>query len=397
MPPFKKKVLGIDMMEMTGPSKSERELKSMQSVGGSLIAENVRASSMMPKNLQGERGGTVLPAPSTVSVSTLQFAKTANHTGESTTSASRVLWKSPTSSHTVSNLNDVNDFPYPVSIATGKSNTTASSRSLSDLSSLMRGSGNSTKKKEVVPIKFIPPRRNSINVEVARGTWQYAHHVSKLFPSEENPIEEDLTGWTKMLREIHDFTVNMCRDALLLHLQKLSRVCGISSGNNFRPCKKITDIHSAVLKNNGKVCSDVLNNNSKRCSDDYLARVLLFLKVPHKLDFGWVKSAQQRVEDQYDITFPVCGDSNFVEDIAAATFNDTSNQRLRRGSLWYDRLPKEVSQKGTLKKYDVVYEKRELMVRIYRVRGYLVTRVHSNFMVGMTLLLPGVAEEDQLK
>ena len=240
-------------------------------------------------------------------------------------------------------------------------------------------------------------------MEVARGTWQYAHHVSKVFSHKDNPTEKDLKIWVSYLFDIYDFTVNMCRDALLLHLQKLSRVCGISSGNNFRPCKKITDTHSAVLKKNGKVCSDVLNNNSKRCSDDYLAIVLLFLKVPHKLDFGWVKSAQQRVEDQYDITFPVCGDSNFVEDIAAATFNDTSNQRLRRGmerevgSVWYDRLPKEVSQKGTLKKYDVVYEKRELMVEIYQVRGYLVTRVHSNFMVGMTLLIPGVAEEDQLK
>ena len=103
----------MDMMEMTGPSKSERELKSMQSVGGSLIAENFSVSSMMPKNLQGEGGGTVLPASSTVSITTLQFAKTANHTGESTTSASQVVWKSPTSTHTVSNLNDVNDFPYP--------------------------------------------------------------------------------------------------------------------------------------------------------------------------------------------------------------------------------------------------------------------------------------------
>ena len=46
----------MDMMEMTGQSKSERELKSMQSVGGSLIAENFRALSMMPKNLQGEGG-----------------------------------------------------------------------------------------------------------------------------------------------------------------------------------------------------------------------------------------------------------------------------------------------------------------------------------------------------
>ena len=91
------------MMEMTGPSIAKRELKSMQSVGGALIVENCRAASMMPKNLQGEGGGTALPAPSTVSVPTLQFAKTANHTGKSTTSASRVLWKSPTPTHTVSN------------------------------------------------------------------------------------------------------------------------------------------------------------------------------------------------------------------------------------------------------------------------------------------------------
>ena len=105
------------------------------------------------------------------------------------------------------------------------------------------------------------------------------------------------------------------------------------------------------MKNNGKVCSGVLKNNGKARSDDYLEMVLLFLKVPHKLDLGWVKSAQQRVEDQYDIMFPVCGDSNSVEDIAAETFNYTSNQRLRRGmerevgSVWYDRLPKEVSKR----------------------------------------------------
>ena len=96
------------------------------------------------------------------------------------------------------------------------------------------------------------------------------------------------------------------------------------------PVKNV-DIHGAVLKNNGKVCSDVLKNNGKGCSGDYLEMVPLFLKVLHKLDFGWVKSAQQRVEDQYDITFPVCGDSNFVKDIAAETFNNTSNQRLKRG------------------------------------------------------------------
>ena len=153
---FKKKVVGMDMMEMTGQSKSERELKFMQSVGGSLISENLRDSSMMLKNHQGEGGVTVLPAPPTLSVSTLQFAKTANHTGKSTILGAQGLWKSLPSTQMVSNLKDEKHFLYPVSIATSKSNTITSSRSCSDLSSLTGGSGNSTKKEEVVPIKFIP-------------------------------------------------------------------------------------------------------------------------------------------------------------------------------------------------------------------------------------------------
>ena len=37
------------------------------------------------------------------------------------------------------------------------------------------------------------------------------------------------------------------------------------------------------------------------------------------------------------------------------------------------------------------------MSGMHRVHGYLITRVHSNFMVGITLLISGVAEEDQLK
>ena len=77
-------------------------------------------------------------------------------------------------------------------------------------------------------------------MEVARGTWQYAHHVSKVFSYKDNPTEKDLKIWVNYLFDIYDFTVNMCRDALLLHLPKLSRVCGISSGNNFRPCNLFT-------------------------------------------------------------------------------------------------------------------------------------------------------------
>ena len=180
-----------------------------------------------------------MPAPSTMSISILLFAKTANHTGESTLSASQVLWKSPTSTHRVSNLEDENHFPYPMSIATSESNTTTSSRSCSGLSSLTGGSGNSTKKKEVVSIKFLPNKQSSINVEVARGTWQYSHYVSKIFSPKENYTEQDLMTWQSSLLDTNDFTVHMCQDALLLHLQKFSRVYGISSGENFRPGKTL--------------------------------------------------------------------------------------------------------------------------------------------------------------
>ena len=146
------------MLEMTCPSKSERELKSMQSVGGSLVSENLRDSSMMLKNHQGEGGETVFPAPPTVSVSTLQFAKTANHTGKSTLLDSQGLWKSPPSTQMVSNLKDEKHFLYPVSIATSESNTTTSSRSFSDLSLLTGGSGNSTKKERISPHQIHPKK-----------------------------------------------------------------------------------------------------------------------------------------------------------------------------------------------------------------------------------------------
>ena len=45
----------MDMMEMTGQSKSERELKSMHSVGGSLIAENFSASSSLTARSEERR------------------------------------------------------------------------------------------------------------------------------------------------------------------------------------------------------------------------------------------------------------------------------------------------------------------------------------------------------
>ena len=50
-----------------------------------------------------------------------------------------------------------------------------------------------------------------------------------------------------------------------------------------------------------------------------------------------------------------------------------------------------------MKKYAAIFKKRELMVGMYQVRGYLVTMVHSNCSVEMTSPIPGKAEENQLK
>ena len=137
----------MDTTGMMCPRISQREGESMQSEGGSLRKAESRASSVELKKRLSERSETVLPAPSTVSVSTLPIATSANHTAESTPAVPVVGWKGLTSTHTVSNSDNVNHITYPVSIATSKSSTTTSAMSFSDLSSLTGGSGNSTRKK----------------------------------------------------------------------------------------------------------------------------------------------------------------------------------------------------------------------------------------------------------
>ena len=171
----------MDTMEMICPRIPQREGKSMQSGGGSLSVAESRASSVVLKNLLSEGGKIVLPAPTTVSVSMLPIAKSANHTAKNTLAAPRVGWNKITSTHTVSNLNTVNHITYPVSIATSNLSTTTSAMFFSDLSLLTGGSGSSTRKKKLFPIKFLPRKRSGINDEVARSTWHYSNHVSKVF------------------------------------------------------------------------------------------------------------------------------------------------------------------------------------------------------------------------
>ena len=54
----------------------------------------------------------------------------------------------------------------------------------------------------------------------------------------------------------------------------------------------------------------------------------------------------KKVQDHYDIQFPLNGAKNFVENIGDASFKDKHQLQLRHGmareagTVWYDRVPK---------------------------------------------------------
>ena len=73
--------------------------------------------------------------------------------------------------------------------------------------------------------------------------------------------------------------------------------------------------------------------------------VLEFLKLPQKQEGGWLRLAMDDITSQFDIGFE-WGKQNFVQALARETFNNTHNQRIRRGMqrtgvVWYDRVPDE--------------------------------------------------------
>ena len=92
----------MDTTGMMCPSISQREGESMQSRGGPSRKAESRASSMELKKRLSEGGETVLPALSTVSVSTLPNATSVNHTAKSTPAVPVVGWKGLKFTHTAS-------------------------------------------------------------------------------------------------------------------------------------------------------------------------------------------------------------------------------------------------------------------------------------------------------
>ena len=76
---------------------------------------------------------------------------------------------------------------------------------------------------------------------------------------------------TMYQRTSQKLTRNALNDALLSHLQHLSREYDASFGEDFRAIKTIEQIYNAILA------------SDKEYTDKYLMRVLAFLKLPQNM------------------------------------------------------------------------------------------------------------------
>ena len=222
----------------------------------------------------------------------------------------------------------------------------------------------------MVPSKFLPKAKKEIDVPWAASMYTYANHVSKSFSTSDSPSQETLQEWRAELIKIHGYTGNVLHQEFLAHLQSLSREYGVVVGGDLCQGKQIRQIHKAVLRSNDNECILV-----------YLKRVLAFLKIPQKRDLSWVRSAQRKVMEQYDIIFPISAETNFVEDMASYMFNNQCNQRLRRGTwksrktVYYERVPAEVKEKGTYENVTVIVEPVEIEIGLHVMKGNLIRRL----------------------
>ena len=251
----------------------------------------------------------------------------------------------------------------------------------SSVSEVTMGEGSllstSSKSKEkvmqvTVPCHLVPSNRKKITNEHSRDMWDYANHFSKDLPKV-NPKQEHINKYCDILKEVHDFTHNTVNDCLLKHLQSLARKHGYTSDEGRgQTVTQITQIHNAVLK------------SSSEFSNEYLQRVLEFIKLPlkHKKQGAWLSEAVDIVKSQYDIQFPFNGKKNFVENVGDECFKDGHQLRLRRGmvtatgTVWYDRKPKQ-DHLGTLFGNAVTSQAyMEVWVGdVGPIRGYLVKKV----------------------
>ena len=137
----------------------------------------------------------------------------------------------------------------------------------------------------------------------------------------------------------------------------------------------IESIHNAVL------------SSSHILDDNYLEQVLDILKHPHKKERAWFDRAKVALESKFKVKLPD-NQKHFLYKIADHLFNNTFNQRMRRGMLhnvggvWYERIYPKIAQVDSGKemsfdslfKGPVVVEKKVIAVLGFPYHGYIVRR-----------------------
>ena len=219
----------------------------------------------------------------------------------------------------------------------------------------------------LIPRSLIPTNRNKITLQLAREHWIYANHFDKNLPKD-NPQENDLLIFMKKLLSILDHAYARIHDRLLEYLQSLAREHNLSATYfDTHSAKNIESIHKAVL------------SSSDRYNDRYLKMVLEFLKLPQKQEGGWLRLAMDDITSQFDIGFE-WGKQNFVQALARETFNNTHNQRIRRGMqrtgvVWYDRVPDERRRSTIFGNANTETIQKQVWFGHKVVHGYLVRKV----------------------
>ena len=249
-----------------------------------------------------------------------------------------------------------------------------------------------TRDKEWIPSDLVPAHRNKIVRAVAEKHWGHANHMNKELPKDQ-PTDEELEKYCTILKKIHLDTIKILNKRLLEHL------LGLSTELELPVCPEKKDKERKALTID-KVHREVLNS-SKVFNQEYLSRVLQCLKMPQKQERRWLQLATNDVTEQFQVRFMYDGHKkNFVEKIADKLFNDTHNQRLRRGMLptgtvWYDRLPRPGSLKSLFGKHALTkHQQMQVMVNgNCPLHGYLVTRTGLAEQPHNVLRLEGVMTE----
>ena len=84
--------------------------------------------------------------------------------------------------------------------------------------------------------------------------------------------------------------------------------------------------------------------------DKYLVRILDILKHPHKNETAWFNQAKWAVETKFKVKFPH-NKKHFLFRITDYLFNNTFNQRIRRGMLQHVR---EYGTSGFITKQEMI-------------------------------------------